>query len=346
MTEELIKKSKRLLCVGCFCIGTDNHNLEAAEQCAVPIFNAPFANTRSVAELVIGEIICLARQIYDRTAECHRGAWYKVSNNCYEARGKTLGIIGYGHVGSQVSVLAESLGMKIVFYDVIPKLALGNATQVNSLEECLSMSHFVTLHVPRLASTTNLIDAKAIAHMKKGSFLINASRGEVVDINAFADGVKSGHLAGGAADVFPKEPKANGEGVFECPLLGLKNVLLTPHTGGSTEEAQEAIGVEVSNAMIKFINTGITYGSVNYPVLDVPQRPGTHRLLNTHKNVPGVLMKINTELSKVGVNIVAQQLATSSSIGYMIVDMDKDASKDAVTCIKELDENIRTRVLW
>lgn len=346
VTADMCRSAKRLLCVGAFCIGTDNHDLGVAEQCGIPFFNSPFANTRSVAELVLCEIIALARQIMDRSAECHRGAWNKVSNGCYEARGKTLGIVGYGHVGAQISVLAEALGMRVVFYDVNPKLPLGNATSCKTLDECLSKSMFVTLHVPQLESTKNLIGAEQISKMPKGSYLINASRGDVVVIDAFAAALKSGHLAGGAADVFPSEPKKNGEGLFKSPLSGCKNVIMTPHVGGSTEEAQEAIGHEVSGALIRYVNTGITYGAVNFPELSAVQKPGTHRLLNCHKNVPGVLMKINTELSKGGCNITTQQLGTSENIGYLIVDVDKHASPDAVKALKSLDESVRTRVLW
>ena len=262
--------------------------LQATSPTGIPIFNAPFSNTRSVAELCLAEILALSRQMTERSAECNRGDWKKVSKGCFEVRGKTLGIIGYGHVGSQVSVLAESLGLKVVFYDVIPKMAMGNARSCQSLDELLGQSDFVTLHVPQLASTVDLIGAKEIAMMPKGSFLINLSRGNVVDVDAFANAIKAGHLAGGGADVFPKEPKGNGEGNFESPLCGLKNMILTPHIGGSTEEAQEAIGVEVSNAIIKYINSGVTYGAVNFPELDVAQRPGTHRMLSCHRNVPGI----------------------------------------------------------
>ena len=346
ITKQLLQHAPRLLCVGCFCIGTDNHDLDDAENTGVPIFNAPFSNTRSVAELVIGEIIGLSRQLGERSAELHRGEWNKVSKGCHEVRGKSLGIIGYGHVGSQVSVLAEGLGMTIRYFDIIPRMPMGNAIQCSSIEQVLSASNYVTLHVPQTESTRNLLDASKIALMPEKSYLINASRGDVVDINAFSDAVRSGHLAGGAADVFPEEPKSNGQGLFDSPLRGLKNVFLTPHTGGSTEEAQEAIGREVSAAMIKFINTGITYGAVNFPQLDVLQKPGTHRLLNCHRNVPGVLVKINNALSSVGVNILAQQLSTSDRVGYLIVDISMEASNEAIKVIKQLDETIRTRVLW
>eukprot|EP00316_Scyphosphaera_apsteinii_P011613 CAMPEP_0119321944 /NCGR_PEP_ID=MMETSP1333-20130426/56864_1 /TAXON_ID=418940 /ORGANISM="Scyphosphaera apsteinii, Strain RCC1455" /LENGTH=422 /DNA_ID=CAMNT_0007329049 /DNA_START=17 /DNA_END=1285 /DNA_ORIENTATION=+ len=346
LTAELLAKSKRLLCIGCFCIGVDNHDLDAAQRHGIPIFNSPFSNTRSVAELVLGEIIAVSRQLLERSIECHRGAWLKVAKGCYEVRGKTLGIIGYGHVGSQVSVLAESLGMKVLYYDVVPKLSMGNAVQCQTIDQVLQQCKYVTIHVPQLESTRNLIGAEQIAMMTPGSFLINASRGDVVDVVAFADAVRSGHLAGGAADVFPFEPKKNGEGVFESPLCGLKNVMLTPHIGGSTEEAQEAIGVEVANALIKYINSGSTYGSVNFPEIDIPARKETHRLLNCHQNVPGVLMKVNTALTQVGVNIVAQQLATSDHVGYLVTDVDKAASDEALKVIKELPENIKTRVLW
>lgn len=346
MNEHLLSKAKRLLCAGCFCIGTDNHDLPFAAEIGTPFFNAPFSNTRSVAELVIGEIIALSRQLCERSAECHRGAWYKVSKGCYEVRGKTLGIVGYGHVGSQVSVLAEGLGMRVVYFDIIPKLALGNAEQLGSMEEVFSRATYVTLHVPQLESTRNLVTAKEIAWMPKGSYLINAARGDVVNVNDFATAIREGHLGGGAADVFPSEPKKNGEKVFESPLCGLPNVILTPHIGGSTEEAQEAIGVEVSNAMIKFINTGITYGAVNFPEVDMVQKPGSHRLLNIHKNVPGVLSKVNTALCDAGVNIVQQQLATADRVGYLVVDMNSDASEEALKLIKSMETSTRTRVLW
>jgi len=346
LSAECFELAKRLLCVGCYCIGTDNHDLPKAEQCGIPIFNAPFANTRSVAELVITEIIALSRQLMDRSAECHRGGWYKVSKGCCEVRGKTLGIVGYGHVGSQVSVLAESLGMRVVYHDVIPKMALGNASQCGSMEEVLEQADYVTLHVPRLPSTKNLIGAAQLAAMKKGSYLINAARGEVVVVDDLAEALRSGHLAGAAADVFPSEPKKNGEELFESPLCGLPNVILTPHIGGSTEEAQAAIGVEVASAMIKCINTGVTYGAVNFPQVDIMPRVGTHRLINCHRNVPGVLMKVNTALSQAGCNIFAQQLTTSETVGYMVVDVDVFTSEECMTIIKSLGESIRSRILW
>merc|ERR1719253_1164167 len=304
---------KRMLAIACFCIGTDQVDWRYANSIGIPVFNAPFANTRSVAELIIGNIVGLARKIGDCTAAMHRGAWFKQAVGCYEIRGKTLGVVGYGHIGAQVSVLAESMGMKVIYYDVIPKLPMGNATQVATMEELLSTSDFVSLHVPNLTSTKNMIGEEEIQAMKKGSFLLNASRGNVIVIPALAKALKSEHLRGCYVDVFPLEPGKNGENLFESELRGCPNTLMTPHVGGSTEEAQAKIGEEVASTLLKVINTGSTHGSVNFPEVDLPVSPGTHRILCTHKNVPGVLSQINAILAASGANISQQFLSTKDS---------------------------------
>lgn len=288
VAKRVLENASKLLAVGCFCIGTDQVDLEAAERLGIPVFNSPFANTRSVAELIIAEVVCLSRKLFDVSKGCHEGRWLKSAVGCHEIRGKTLGIIGYGHIGSQLSVLAESQGMNVIFYDIIPVLPLGNSTPCKSLEEVLSNADFVTLHVPKSPQTANMIGEKEIKLMKKGAYLLNASRGTVVDLQALANALHSGHLAGAAIDVYPKEPKANGVG-FETPLQNCPNTILTPHIGGSTEEAQQMIGEEVATALIKLVKSGSTVNAVNFPNLEVPFTPSSHRILNVHKNVPGVL---------------------------------------------------------
>ena len=345
VTEAVLRKAKRLLCVACFCIGTDQVDLQVAQECGIPVFNAPFANTRSVAELVLGEVICLARQLGDKTMELHKGTWNKLAKGCCEVRGKTLGMIGYGHIGSQLSVLAEQFGMKIVYYDIIPKLPMGNATQLDTMEAVLSTADFVSLHVPNLPSTVNLITATQINQMKKGSYLINASRGKVVDLDALAAALKSGHVAGAAVDVYPWEPEKNGPG-FVTPLQGCPNTIMTPHIGGSTLEAQSKIGDEVAFSITKVINTGSTIGSVNFPQVDLPQEPGRHRILNIHKNVPGVLRTINEIVGNVGANIEGEMLVTKGKVGYLIMDTDQTHSAKVLKAIRELDSSLRTRVLY
>lgn len=346
MSEEVLKHASKLLCIGCFCIGTDRVDLKYAASRGIPVFNAPFSNTRSVAELVICEIIALSRGLMDRSAECHRGAWFKVAKGCYEVRGKLLGIVGYGHVGSQLSILAENIGMKVKFYDVSPKLNLGNAEFVDHLDDLLAEADYISLHVPRTPSTRNMFGAAQFAKMKKGSFFINAARGEVIDVDALAAALKSGHLGGAAVDVFEPEPAGNGEKQFECALQGCPNTILTPHIGGSTMEAQRMIGLEVSSAFKAFINQGGTTGSVNFPTLELPLKPGAHRIMNMHRNEPGVLSKINNLMAECGANITAQLLGTDENIGYVIIDLNKEVSKEVVAQLRAMSSDVKTRVLW
>lgn len=337
--------ARRLLTVGCFCIGTNQVELDAANRRGLPVFNAPFSNTRSVAELMISEIIALARQLGDRSREVHEGKWRKVATSSYEVRGKTLGIVGYGHIGRQLGVIAEALGMRVLFYDNASKLPMGNNASVASLDELLGRAEFVSLHVPETPQTKNMIGAAELAQMRPGSYLLNASRGSVVVIEALAEALRSGHLAGAAIDVYPEEPESNSDG-FRSPLQGLANVLLTPHVGGSTSEAQAAIGREVATALTKFVNSGATTGSVNFPIVEVPAVRGAHRILNVHRNVPGVLRDINRIVSDLNANIQTQVLATDSNIGYLIMDINRDVSDEVSRTIAALETNIRTRILY
>jgi len=345
VTEAVLKAGKKLLSVGCFCIGTNQVDLTSANRLGVPVFNAPFSNTRSVAELVIAEIIFLARQLGDRSKEVHQGIWKKVANQCYEVRGKTLGIVGYGHIGGQVGVLAESMGMKVVYHDVASKLAIGNVRPCGSLDELLGISDFVTLHVPELPTTQGLIGAEQVRKMKKGAYLLNASRGTVVEIEPLAQALKEGHLGGAAVDVFPVEPAGNNE-KFTSSLQGLPNVILTPHIGGSTEEAQASIGVEVASALNRFVNEGTTVGSVNFPKIDGGLDSTSHRILNIHKNVPGVLRDINKIVSDLQANIRKQILSTDNQIGYLVMDLDQDVSEQVKSAIEALPTSIKTRILY
>jgi D-3-phosphoglycerate dehydrogenase / 2-oxoglutarate reductase len=338
--------ARRLLTLGCFCIGTNQVDLPSANAHGVPVFNAPFSNTRSVAELMIAEIILLARQLGDRSREVHEGRWRKVAVGAWEIRGKTLGIVGYGHIGRQLGVIAESLGMHVLFYDHVAKLPMGNNVAAKSLQEVLEHADFVSLHVPETSQTKNMIGQAEIARMKKGSYLLNASRGTVVVIPALAEALKSGHLAGAAIDVYPEEPEANSSDGFKTPLQGLPNVILTPHIGGSTSEAQAAIGREVATALTKFVNSGSTTGSVNFPVVEAPELRGAHRILNVHRNVPGVLRDINRIVSDFNANIQSQVLATDPNIGYLLMDIDKAVSNDVRKAIASLETNIRTRILY
>jgi D-3-phosphoglycerate dehydrogenase len=333
-----------LLAVGCFCIGTNQVDLKAANALGVPVFNAPFSNTRSVAELIVAEIIALSRQLVDRSAEVHAGKWRKVASQCFEIREKTLGIVGYGHIGRQLGVLAEGLGMRVLFYDHTPKLPMGNNVAVGSLTELLARADIVSLHVPETIQTKNMIGAAEIARMRKGSYLLNASRGTVVVIAALADALRSGHLAGAAVDVYPEEPESNSDG-FVTELQGLPNVILTPHVGGSTSEAQAAIGREVSSALTKFVTTGATTGSVNFPLVEVAPPRGARRILNMHRNVPGVLRDINKIVSDLNANIRSQTLATDANIGYLVMDLDQDVSAEVGKGIAALETNIRTRII-
>jgi len=345
VTDAILARGRRLLTVGCFCIGTNQVELSAANRRGVPVFNAPFSNTRSVAEMIISEIVMLARRLGDRAREMHGGKWLKVATSSYEVRGKTLGIVGYGHIGRQVGVIAEALGMRVMFFDVAAKLSMGNNHSTKTLDELLEQSDFVTLHVPETPQTKGMMGAREIALMHKGSYLLNASRGTVVDIPALADALKAGHLAGAAIDVFPEEPETNSDG-FATPLRGLDNVVLTPHIGGSTAEAQEAIGREVGAALIRFVNAGVTTSAVNFPHVDAAPTPGKHRILNVHRNVPGVLRDINRLVSEKGGNIAAQILATDPDIGYLVMDLDQAVSRDVKNALAALETSIKTRILY
>lgn len=347
LSAEVLADAKRLLAIGCFCIGTNQVDLEAAEQAGIPVFNAPYSNTRSVAELVVAQAVLLARGIPQKNAECHRGGWSKAATGSHEVRGKTLGIVGYGHIGTQVGVLAEALGMRVIFHDIETKLALGNAQPAASLDDLLALADIVTLHVPETPSTQWMIGAEQIAKMKRGAHLINAARGTVVVIDALAAALQSGHLGGAAVDVFPVEPKANGD-AFQSPLRGLDNVILTPHIGGSTLEAQDNIGVEVAAKLIRYSDNGSTLSAVNFPEVTLPEHAGSLRLLHIHRNVPGVLSKINDIFSRHAVNIDGQFLRTDPKLGYVVIDITADAAQAAA--IKDelaaIAGTLRTRVLY
>lgn len=345
VTKKVLDASKHLLNIGAFCIGTNQIQLAHAKSLGVPVFNAPHANTRSVAELVIAEMISLSRQLGDRNMKAHVGEWIKSADGSREVRGKTLGIVGYGHIGSQLSILAEAMGMKILFHDVIKKLPLGNALPARSLESLLSESDFVSLHVPETPQTKNLITAKELKTMKKGSYLINASRGTVVVIDDLAAALKSKHIAGCAIDVFPVEPASNKE-KFVSPLQGLSNVILTPHIGGSTEEAQYSIGLEVAESFRKFLKLGTTAGAVNFPQVELHHAQGITRIQNVHKNEPGVLGEINGIISKYGANIQGQFLSTDENIGYLVVDIENIKSEKLVDEIQKSSRSLRTRVIF
>lgn len=345
ITQNVLNAATKLQAIGCFCIGVNQVNLKAATSKGVVVFNAPYSNTRSVAELVIGLSIVLIRRIVDKNKAAHDGIWMKEAKGSYELRGKTLGIVGYGNIGSQVSVLAESLGMKVIYYDVVTKLPLGNAQQVRTLKDVLNQSDIVTLHVPETAQTKNLINKSTIRFFKKGAILLNYARGEVVDLDVLRKALVDGALSGAAIDVFPWEPEKNGDR-FQTPLQDLPNVILTPHIGGSTEEAQENIGDDVSSKLVQYLERGITIGSHTVPELALPQQEGTHRILHIHRNVPGVLSEINTQLSKHAINILGQYLKTNDLIGYVVLDVDKALSKKAVQLLKEVKETIKVRMVY
>ncbi len=348
LTAGILAHAPRLIGVGCFCIGTDQVDTDAAQERGIPVFNAPFSNTRSVAELAVAEIILLMRGIPYRNAMAHRGHWIKSAAGCNEVRGKCLGIVGYGHIGTQVGLLAESMGMRVVFYDIQMKLALGNARPVPSLEALLGMSDVVTLHVPQTPQTFRMIGAQQLAQMKPGAHLINASRGTVVDVDALVQALQSNHLGGAAIDVFPLEPRTADE-EFLSPLRGMDNVLLTPHIGGSTEEAQENIGREVAEKLIKYSNNGSTLTAVNFPEVSLASHPGKHRLLHVHRNQPGVLSEINAVFSEQRVNIAGQYLQTNARIGYVVIDMEtteKAATLRIKRGIEKVAGTIRTRILY
>lgn len=345
LTQRVLEAARRLLGVGAFCIGTNQVDLDFANRHGIPVFNAPFANTRSVAEMVIAEVVMLARKLGDRSCSLHSGKWQKSAAECHEVRGKVLGIVGYGHIGRQVGVLAESFGMRVIFYDIVAQLPMGNNRPVGSLDQLLAEADFVSLHVPETPQTRNMIGQHELAMMQRGSYLLNASRGTVVVIEALAAALREGHLAGAAVDVYPKEPKSSTE-TFDSPLRGLPNVVLTPHIGGSTEEAQETIGREVAATLIKLVNSGATTSAVNFPNVELPPVANTHRILNVHRNVPGVMSAINRILSEHDANIHGQYLATNEAVGYLICDLDQGVSGDVKDAIAALDTSIRTRILY
>lgn len=348
LSARVFEHAPRLMGVGCFCIGTNQVDLDAAQERGIPVFNAPFSNTRSVAELVLAEIVLLMRGIPQRNAAVHRGGWIKTATGSHEVRGKCLGIVGYGHIGTQVGLLAEALGMRVVFYDIETKLALGNVQALPSLDTLLELADVVTLHVPETPGTFRMIGAEQLARMKPGSHLVNAARGTVVDIDALVAALESKHLAGAAIDVFPVEPKANDE-EFISPLRRFDNVLLTPHVGGSTEEAQQNIGLEVAGKLLKYSNNGSTLSSVNFPEVSLPEHPGKHRLLHIHHNRPGVLSRINAIFSEQRINIAGQYLQTNARIGYVVIDLDSHERAETLHLKKRLEEvdgTIRSRILY
>ncbi|WP_372947328.1 phosphoglycerate dehydrogenase [Mariniphaga sp.] len=345
LTQQVLKKTKKLFAVGCFSIGTNQVDLLAAKQQGVPVFNAPFSNTRSVAELVIAEIVMLMREVPARNAAAHRGDWLKAVGNSCEVRGKNLGIVGYGHIGSQVSILAEAMGMNVLYFDIEKKLSLGKAYACESLSELLKKSDVVTLHVPETSETRNMISIEQFSQMKKGSLLINASRGSVVDYEALAQFLKNGHLAGAAADVFPTEPASNTE-KFSSPLQDFDNVLLTPHIGGSTQEAQENIGLEVAEKLIRYSDNGSTVGAVNFPQVSIQPNYDKQRFLHIHKNMPGLLKDINFVFTNKGINIAAQYLQTDAEIGYVIIDAECNNCDKILKELKAIPHTIRARMLY
>jgi len=345
VTEKHINAARRLLTIGCFGVGTNQVVLDAAMRRGIAVFNAPYGNTRSVAELAIGNIISLSRRSALGNLRMHQGRWEKSAAGVFEVRGKTIGIVGYGHIGQQVGIIAEALGMRVLFFDLVKQLKLGNATQAETFDELLKQSDFITLHVPADPSGAALMGAKELSTMKRGSYLLNLSRGSLIDVAALKEAVQSGHLGGAALDVFPEEPKSNAED-FEFELTGVENILLTPHIGGSTEEAQHNIGLEVARAFVKFIDTGLTRGAVNFPQVGLPSDGISHRILNVHKNVPGVLSDINSIISNLGANINAQFVSSYKEIGYLVMDLDKNLANEVYQEITKLDSNIRTRILY
>lgn len=345
ITANVLEHAKKLQAIGCFCIGTNQVNLKAATKKGVVVFNAPYSNTRSVAELVIGASIMLIRKILDKNKSAHEGIWKKDAKGSFELRGKTLGIIGYGNIGSQVSILAEAFGMKVLFYDVITKLPLGNAESRKTLKEVVSNSDIITLHVPETNQTKNMITKTVIKQFKKNAILLNYARGEVVDLDALAKALEEGHLSGAAIDVFPWEPEKNGD-KFTTPLQNLSNVLLTPHIGGSTEEAQYNIGEDVSAKLLQYLEMGVTTGSHTVPELNLPPQEGTHRILHIHNNIPGVLSEINSTLSDNKINILAQYLKTNDEIGYVVLDIDKKLSNNALDLLKQVKGTVKVRLLY
>lgn len=345
ITSAVLQHAEKLQAIGCFCIGTNQVDLHAATEKGVTVFNAPYSNTRSVAELVIASSIMLIRRIPDKNRSAHEGIWLKEATGSHELRGKTLGIIGYGNIGSQVSVLAEALGMKVVFYDTETKLPLGNAEDKKTLKELLKVADVITLHVPDVPSTKNIINKNTLKNCKSTTIIINYARGEVVDLEALKKALLNKEISGAAIDVYPEEPQKNGD-KFTSPLQGLSNVILTPHIGGSTEEAQQNIGEDVSNKLFNFLEKGITTGSHTTPALNLPLQENTHRILHIHKNVPGVLSEINSQLSSHNINILGQYLKTNEEIGYVVLDVNKNLSKEALQLLKTVKETIKVRLLY
>lgn len=345
ITEKVLKAAKKLQAVGCFCIGTNQVDLQAATSHGIAVFNAPYSNTRSVAELIMALSVLLIRKIPDKNKAAHDGIWQKDSKGSHELRGKTLGIIGYGNIGSQVSVLAEALGMNVIYYDVVTKLPMGNAVQKRTMKELLGNADVVTLHVPASESTRNMITEKELSQVKEGALFLNYARGNVVDLDALRATIVSGRISGAAVDVYPKEPKKNGE-KFESPLRNLPNVILTPHIGGSTEEAQYNIGQDVSQKLLKYLESGSSFGSHTVPDINIPMQDHKHRILHIHKNVPGVLSAINAALSKEDINILGQYLKTNSEIGYAVLDVNQAVSSQAFKILSEVPNTIKTRLLY
>ena len=347
LSADMLAHARRVMAIGAFCIGTNQIDVDAAELAGIPVFNAPYSNTRSVAELVIAEAIMLMRGIPQKSAQCHRGGWSKSAAGSHEARGKTLGIVGYGHIGTQVGVLAEGIGMHVIFHDIETKLSLGNARSAAGLADLLERSDVVTLHVPETPATQGMLGATEIAAMKPGAHLINASRGTVVDIDALAAALSSGHLGGAAVDVFPLEPQDNDD-LFESPLRGLDNVILTPHVGGSTLEAQDNIGVEVAAKLVRYSDNGSTLSAVNFPEVTLPGHEGSRRIMHIHRNVPGVLSRVNDIFGEQGINIDGQFLRTDAHVGYVVIDV--TATEEQAGALKEalaaIEGTLRTRVLY
>jgi D-3-phosphoglycerate dehydrogenase len=344
LTDKVLGHAKKLVAIGCFCIGTNQVDIKAAQELGIPVFNAPFSNTRSVAELVIGELLLLLRGIPEKSALAHRGIWQKSAAGSVEARGKTLGIIGYGHIGMQMGILAETLGIRVRFYDIETKLPLGNASQAPSLTALLKESDVISLHVPETRQTQNMMGPAEFSIMKDGVIFINASRGTVVDIDALAEALENKKVAGAAIDVFPIEPKGNDE-EFISPLRAFDNVILTPHIGGSTKEAQENIGLEVASKLAKYSDNGSTLSAVNFPEVSLPGHVGTSRLLHIHQNHPGVLTKINQAFAEHNINIAAQYLQTDDKIGYVVIDIESESSDIALRELKQIEGTIKARVL-
>jgi len=345
ISKKVVDSAKKLQAIGCFCIGTNQVDMKACKQKGVAVFNAPYSNTRSVAELVIGSSIMLIRKIMDKNTAAHNGIWNKDAKGSFELRGKTMGLIGYGNIGTQTSIMAEAMGMKVKFYDVETKLPLGNAQAVKSIKELVSSADIISLHVPETSQTKNLINKEVLKQCRQGAIVINYARGEVVDLEALAEAIKTKHISGAAVDVYPWEPEKNGD-KFETPLQGLSNVILTPHIGGSTEEAQENIGEDVSIKLYQYLERGVSNGSHSIPSISLPPVDGAHRILHIHNNVPGVLSAINTVMSKNKINIVGQYLKTNDEIGYVVLDVDSKLSKTALALLKDVKETIRVRMLY